>query len=555
VAGGDVNGDGRADIITGAGNPGGPHVKVFSGADGSLLQSFFAYAPSFFGGVTVAAGDVNGDGFADVITGAGAGGGPHVKVFSGKDGSVLDSFFAYDADFFGGVQVSVGFLAGSPSADLVVGAGPGGGAQVRVFSGTTGQPLESFTAYADGFDGAVFTGGACVPAADNVIVWNRATLEAIRLEKSPPPVASRALAMVEAAAFDAVNAIAKKYQVYHVSITAPADASADAAAAAAADRVLLNLFPKEADRFAAILTGSLAFIPEGHGKADGVALGQAVADQILAWRQNDGSKVNKPYTPGSDPGDWVPTPPGYLPALLPQWPDVTPFAMTSGAQFRPAGPPALSSADYAAAFNQVKSLGSVNSTTRTPQQTQIAKFWADGAGTVTPPGHWNEIAQHLSVQHGLSLVDDARLFALLDISEADAAISCWDAKYTYNFWRPVTAIQKADTDGNPLTTPDPAWTPLLVTPNFPSYTSGHSTFSAAAAVVLSGVFGANTTFTTSSDGLPNAAFSFNSFDEAANQAALSRVYAGIHFMFDSQDGLTEGQALGNYVVNGFLKPV
>src|SRR5262249_9065721 len=218
VAAGDVNGDGRADIVTGASNPGGPHIKVFSGADGSLLKSFFAYDASFFGGVNVAAGDVNGDGFADVVTGAGAGGGPHVKVFSGKDGTTLRSFFAYDGNFFGGVQVGVCFLPGGANADLVTGAGPGGGAQVRIFSGSTSQLLRSFEAFADGFTGGVFAGGACVRDADNVLVWNRAALEAIKTQSLAPPVATPMLAMVEAAVYDAVNAITKKYQVYHVNI-------------------------------------------------------------------------------------------------------------------------------------------------------------------------------------------------------------------------------------------------------------------------------------------------------------------------------------------------
>src|SRR5262249_5350673 len=162
------------------------------------------------------------------------------------------------------------------------------------------------------------------------------------------------------------------------------------------------------------------------------------------WRRTDGSDRVVPNTPGTDPGDWQPTPPAFLPALAPQWPDVTPFAMSAGSQFRPAAPPALDSAEYATAFNEVQDLGRAGSTTRTAEQTQIARFWNDGLGTAFAMGYWNRIAQQVATDQGLGLVQDARVFALLNIAEADAHIACWDAKYTYNLWRPVTAIRAAD---------------------------------------------------------------------------------------------------------------
>src|SRR4029077_2948471 len=171
--------------------------------------------------------------------------------------------------------------------------------------------------------------------------------------------------------------------------------------------------------------------------------GETVANAVLAWRSADGSSGVVPYTPGPGPGVWQPTPPAFLPALGPQWPLVTPFAMTSGSQFRPPPPPALTSSDYATAFNAVKSRGRIDSTIRTADQTQVALFWKDAAGTAYAFGHWNKIAEDVSVAQGLDLVDDARLFALLNIGTADAFIACWDAKYPYNFWRPVTAIQFA----------------------------------------------------------------------------------------------------------------
>src|SRR5213595_1294049 len=212
--------------------------------------------------------------------------------------------------------------------------------------------------------------------------------------------------------------------------------------------------------------------------------------------------------------------------------------MSSSSQFRPPGPPSLDSEQYAADYNEVKELGAALGSTRTADQTQIALFWADGAGTETPPGHWNSIAQIIAAGQGNTLEQNARLFALLNIAMADAAICAWDTKYTYHNWRPVTAIRNGDTDGNPATEPDPAWSSFIVTPPFPDYVSGHSTFSSAAATVLALFYGTDAiTFTTGSDFMPGVFRSFNSFSAAAGEAADSRVYGGIHFRFASDDGL------------------
>jgi membrane-associated phospholipid phosphatase len=229
--------------------------------------------------------------------------------------------------------------------------------------------------------------------------------------------------------------------------------------------------------------------------------------------------------------------------------------MTVGAQFRPPPPPALSSDDYATAFNEVESLGRVDSTTRSADQTQIAFFWRDATGTSYAFGHWNKIAQGVSAERGLDLVADARLFAVLNIATADAIISCWDTKYTYNFWRPVTAIQfPGDSTLNPATPSDPTWTPLITTPNFPSYTSAHSTVSGAAAAVLTSLFGPGYHFTVGSEGLPGVTRSFAGFDTAAAEAGQSRIYGGIHYQFDNQNGLASGHTLGRFVVGNFLLP-
>ena len=383
--------------------------------------------------------------------------------------------------------------------------------------------------------------------------WNTILLDAVRTASSAPPLASRNMAMVHAAIYDSVNSISKKYSAYLVSIDAPAGASAEAATAAAAHRTLVGLYPAQAGKFDAALQSSLAKIPDGKAKQDGIALGQQVAEQFISLRNTDGITKVVEYTPSTDPGTWVPTPPALAAALAPQWPQVTPFAMTSGSQFRPPGPPALEGAKYAEEVNYVKEIGKIDSLTRTPDQTAIAKFRANGAGTFTPPGHWNQIAEETATLTGQSLEDSARLFALLNIALADAAISCWDAKYEYNLWRPVTAIRQADTDNNPNTTADAQWLPLVTTPPFPEYMSGHSTFSGAADAVMSSVFGSDFGFGDKGDRSVNSLRTYENFSQAADESGMSRIFGGIHFMSANVDGLSSGRNLGNYVVQNFLK--
>jgi membrane-associated phospholipid phosphatase len=385
-------------------------------------------------------------------------------------------------------------------------------------------------------------------AADPVLAWVRMTLEAIRGDAVAPPVATRDLAIVSAAIFDAVSAI-RGTSGYHAHETVPADASPEAATAAAAHRALVRLYPEWAATFDAGLADSLAAVPDGPGKDHGVALGRTVADAILALRAGDGWGEPAVDSPGSGPGTWRPTPPRHDPPLLPEWATVRPFVLASPRQFRPPGPPRLDSRAWADAYNEVKAIGRADSPSRTAEQAQIARIWADGMGTYTPPGHWNQIAAQLAQEKGNSLTANARLFAALNLAMADAAIACWDAKFAYRFWRPVTAIRAADTDGNPDTEADPSWAPLLTTPSFPEYVSGHSTFSGAAEVVLSSFFGPDVAFRTSSAGLPGVTRSYTSFRAAAEEAALSRLYGGIHFQFSNHDGLTTGRAVARYALD------
>jgi membrane-associated phospholipid phosphatase len=397
----------------------------------------------------------------------------------------------------------------------------------------------------------------CTPAANVVIEWNQVLLDTFKAGLVPAgPAATRDAAIVHAAIYDAVNAIDRSYTPLFADVQAPRGASLDAAAAQAAHDTLVALFPAHQATYDATLAADLADIPPGRARL-GAAVGQAVAQQILAWRSTDGSSAQVPYTPGSGPGVWQPTPPAFAPAIAPQWGHVTPFAIPSDSAFRPPPPPALTSAEYTAAFNEVKSLGAAGSTTRTADQSQIAQFWYGAAptGSVTPAGYWNQIAQDIAQRQGDSLVQDARLFALLNVAQADALFAVFDAKYTYNFWRPVTAIRAADTDGNPATAPDPTWSSFLVTPAHPSYISAHSGVSSASAAVLAAFFGSDAIpFTFSSDSLPGVTRSFASFSAAAQEASDSRVYAGIHWRFDVQAGQTLGSAVGDYVFTHILLP-
>jgi len=392
-------------------------------------------------------------------------------------------------------------------------------------------------------------------SSDAVLEWNSILLDSIRVEKTPPPYAARNMAIVHIAIYDAVNAVDGGYQGYLTQRNGPSGGSDVAAAAQAGHDTLMALYPDRKAIFDAALKASLAAVPDGSAENKGIAVGRDSAKHILTARASDGADKVVAYTPGTGLDDWQPTPPAFAPALLPQWPTLSPFALQSGKQFRPPPPPSLTSDEFTAAFNRVKELGAADSAARTADQTQIALFWSDGSGTATPPGHWNLIAQDVAQAKHNTLAQNARLFALLNIALADAGIVSWDAKYFYNFIRPITAVHNADNDGNPNTTSDSTWTPLIPTPPFPSYTSGHSTFSAAAAAVLAGFFGSDQmTFTTGSENPAADSRTFSSFSQAAAEAGISRIYGGIHWDFDNAQGLASGRAVGQYVLAHDLRP-
>ncbi len=409
---------------------------------------------------------------------------------------------------------------------------------------------------------------------NSVVHWNDVVLEAIKATSTAPMYATRLLAIESVALYEVVQAIEAQFPNSHIPVLGgffgKFAANQEAAIAQAAYDILTSLYASDAGPykgsaelragFANALQASLAEVPDGIGEWRGVALGHRIAQQILRERANDGwnAVVDPASEIGTDVGEWRPTPTGFANPLAPQWGHVATWMIDSADQFLPPPPPAIDSAEYASDYNLTKSVGAANSEAlglRTADQTQLAKFWADGAGTFTPPGHWNVIAGEIAGVEGRTTGEIAALYAKLNMALADAAITCWDAKFTYDYWRPVTAIRLGDTDGNEATAGDPNWTPLIATPPFPEYTSGHSTFSGAAAAILTGEFGANYAFTTGTPStdpaIAGVTRSFTSFWAAANEAGASRVYGGIHFQSANEEGLTCGAQIGAWVLQKF----
>jgi hypothetical protein len=401
------------------------------------------------------------------------------------------------------------------------------------------------------------------PGTDVILDWNATLLNAIQASNVAPPLAARQQALVQVAMYDAVNAIAGRFQSYlpNLSIRLGRDltpsqiasASATAAAAQAAFQVLSDLFPAQRSEFDQQLTRSLAEVPDGTAENNGILIGQAIADELLVSRLNDGAGgAQGRYTPGT--GSYTfssPRADGLV--LLPQWGNVDPFAIpsVSDRRFQLNGPPIFGSQQYANEINQVQRLGGIDSTARTADQTEIAIFWAsDRPDTFRPPGQWNQIAQEVALREGTSLLDNARLFARLNLAQADVGIAAWATKYQFNQPRPIDVIQTiAALDGLTSTVTDPNWQPLLNTPPFPDYVSGHATFGAAAAGVLEAFFGTNYRFTASSQEIPGTFRSFRSFQEAAAENGISRIYGGIHVQSANLDGLALGYRVADYIVN------
>ncbi len=396
-------------------------------------------------------------------------------------------------------------------------------------------------------------------AADNaVLYWNDQALNAIRLARTPPPIASIHLAAFHAAIYDSVNGITRSHQPWQGKAAAPDGTNMDAAIASAANTVLNALWGQASnpENFKVAYDKALAAIPAGQAKVDGIAFGKKIAEAVLALRAQSGwNKPAEGVFSSAEPGKWRETPPNFRPPVLPGHATVTPYVLKSPDQFRAPPPPPLDSKQLADELAEIARIGARDGSDRTEYQTLSAPFWADDLGSCTPPGHWNIIAQDLARRNNLSTVENARLFALLNLACADAGITCWNTKYFYRTWRPETAIREITKEMNSHAVAHPDFIPLMGSPAFPSYVSGHSSFSSAGSRILELYFRTDDIeFTVTSDGLPGAVRSFKKLSECRNEIGLSRLYGGIHVRVDDVEGRNCGRKVADYVYDNALQP-
>ena len=393
---------------------------------------------------------------------------------------------------------------------------------------------------------------ALVPSplpADTVTDWN-AIMETT-VSPANPFFQTRSAAIVQVAVFEAVNAITHDYEPYIGGIRASKGSSPDAAAVAAAYRTLATLYPASVANLDAARASSLAGIPDGKAKEEGLAIGEAAASAVLQLRADDGSSAVVPYTRAPAPGVWQPTPPAYAAALLMGWGAVEPFSLAKARQFRAPPPPAISSRKFARDYAEVKDVGHVDSSSRSSHRTNLARFYA----AVSPVPLYNSAARQVSAAQEHSLSENARTFALLNIALCDALISSMEAKYHYASWRPVTAIRAGDTDNNEGTAPDPTWLPLITTPPFPSYPSNHATASGAARAVLERIYGEEDfSVTLSTAALAGVQLHYTSWEQIADDVDDARIYGGIHFRFEQEAGARQGRRVGHSILRHEMRP-
>ncbi len=385
---------------------------------------------------------------------------------------------------------------------------------------------------------------------DEVSNWNAIMLTTAAAQN--PFAQARYAAITQLAVFEAVNAITHRYKPYLGTINAPPYASAEAAAVAAAHAVLKNYFPASAASLDAARAASLAVIPEGRGKTPGIAVGEAAAAAMIALRANDGATPPETFLPTTfDSGVWQPTPPAFSPGTFLHWRNLTPFGIRSTQQFRSGPPPALTSRRYTRSYREVQQVGDVNSTLRPQDRADVARYFA----VASAPHVWNSVAQQVSLSHRRSLSEQARAFALLNMAISDGLASVMETKYFYVFWRPVTAIRGGDTDDNPKTEPDGAFTPFITTPAFPSYPSAHASASYAGREVIEQIFGCEkVSVTLSHPGIPDVVLRYSNVEDITDDIDDARVYGGIHFRFDQEEGALQGRLVGSYVFRHNLRP-
>jgi len=404
-----------------------------------------------------------------------------------------------------------------------------------------------------------------VARADAVTDWNLIASNAIVVTAGqPPPVSVLHFAMVHGAVYDAVNAIDRGYQPYLVQPPSNPTDSKEAATATAAFRVLVGIFPGQLGTLQPLYDAYIAGLPDNPpgSKAAGIAIGEATAAAMLQARMNDGRFGPPPALYPPAPGIWRPTPPNFANDPAPWVGNVRPFIVPSVEMLRTDGPNALTSAEYAEDFNEIKEVGSLTSTTRTPDQTDAAIFWQDQAMAL-----WNRIFRTLATNQNLAIVDSARFFAMENLAAADALIGCWNDKYYWQFWRPITAIREADTDGNPATQADPTWLPLfnpttpvcnpppLFTPPFPDHPSGHCSATSAFVQTLQNFFGTDKIAFNAFSNKSCTTRSFDRFSDAAKEVIDARVWAGIHFRTADVQGSVLGKKVAHYLERHYFQPV
>ena len=391
---------------------------------------------------------------------------------------------------------------------------------------------------------------APVPVVANVITdWDEKAVNFVQPGTTfPPPTAARTIPILHVAMFDAVNSIEPHYKPYKVQLSASPNTSKDAAAAAAAGAVLIKLVPDAASDVQSAVTNYLATLPEGDAKSEGIKLGQEVAAQILEARSNDGASTPDAYRPKTKPGIYIPTPI----TVGSQFPNVTPFALTSPSQFRPKPPPSLKSEQWARDYNEIKDLGERNSTKRTARQTEDARFWL----LVGPRGS-QPLPRQVAIARNMNVLDSARFMALVSIATMDAVIAVFDAKYKYEFWRPITAIRNGDTDGNPATERLATWQPIDTTPMHPEYPCAHCIVSSAVATVIKPMLGTDEIpeVALTSPFAPGVTHRFTNLRAYTEEVANARIYAGFHYRSSTIVGREMGQNIGDWVVKSVMQPV
>lgn len=386
--------------------------------------------------------------------------------------------------------------------------------------------------------------------ADVITDWNQTALRATEAAGMGPPVQARAMSIVHAAMYDAVNAIDRRHRVYAISVAAPSGASMESAAAAAAHGALTRLLPAQQASIDMALTASLVQMPDGQPKADGIQIGKEVAEKMVQMRRSDGADGKAGYAFAGTAGAYAATPPMNASPVLPHWRTVKPFLLQSASQFEFSGPPSLTSVTFAKDFNEVKALGSAASTIRTSEQTAIAIHWA---GSEIPP--LNAIARSASAGRSLSVADNARLFAHLNMAMADALIAVFEAKFKFNTWRPLTAIRSAASIGDVGLQADANWQPMMVTPPHPEYPSAHCAAAGAAEAVLRQTF--RTDKVSASYIYPPLGVlrRWDSFSGVSKEMEDARVWAGIHFRTAAEHGTQVGRRIGEHGLKTHLQPV